>query len=974
VLHALENAKFKIIDFLESGICAGPHEELSFMESYKELFEQDLKNLCKIHKINAKELPKTYILILRSKTKIGNNDQLYHTRWKCVEDAYNTLNKNPFCSLLLQVAAQIKSINIFFDFKFKSINYLNPLKAITTLGTTYPNGTIYIAAKGLEFDSTKHIVLATLAHELCHLAILVSYMNPNFDPFPLGESKEKNIFVNEVMKECRERQNEESIVSNAFEYETDVQESELIVTVAEMLMFYQYNPKRIKELHLTFENLFKYSNDVVIPELKRAIKALSKLQDPEINIKYESLTETMRKSFLHFNINLQGVDTTFYELFDGHDSCLKLLKADNIRDILLTGKGLKINQMCTLSLKYSMIERNVMNRNKYQKLKESGIQDYEYKVKRNSRNIFEIRKNSKFFILSDYAGTGKTTFFKDSAIKIKKKETKFWVSYINLRKFDDIFADYEGKSEAEIKQDIYEIFYKIVKIGDKELSNFEKELFKKLFEKGQVILFFDGVDEVCPKHTDTIMKIFNVLKKLEAKNEFWISTRPHHAPKIQQIFNVSPIAFVLYTMEEKVEFIKDILIKNGMTDKIEQTNAIGQINAFIFLLNWEPGFFSDPDHPLIIEIITELYSQHKLKLNITSHYELYEAMVDKQKEKVGDKIPSVERDPFRFSVWDVHKALSILVIIGKLYDNTFTYMTPNGEMYKQGFNFILEDLAIIKKWKAEKESGRWTSDMIQRYGFVTVDIKASVEDRRSIEFSHKTYAEFFVAQYLIDFLFNNNFDEAEMIKMMRILEIAQGTPDLVNVCKFIFSYMTTVARKENHKFHPEIKKFLIFRIKETLEDLETSKLDGYSDPFVFFSKIVSFDVELTEKLWALNSPQNSFDKIILNSQNKFLELIIETTTYVFGDNWHERLNRSETKLMSDEQIEAMRDEVVESWHDWIFDKNILKFCDYLLKNFDIATQRTLHEKLINHFHVKNVKVFNEVVTIMRYIYDREIEA
>ncbi|KAL7015729.1 hypothetical protein ACKWTF_016632 [Chironomus riparius] len=974
LLHALETRKFKIIDYLDNGLNVGAHELLKFSDQYKELYNEDLTNLREQHKINAKELPKTYLLVLRSKTKIGSNDQLAHVRRKNVEETYDALDKNDFCSLLLQVAAQVKSIKIFFDFKHESIYYLDPMKKITTLGTTYPNGTIFIGAKQLLDESTKNKVLSTVAHELCHLAVLVTYMNTSFDPFPMGDSEEKQMYINKVMDDCRKKKELEPIVSNAFGYSEHLQASELIVTVAEMLMCYKNDEAKIDKIQETFEQLFKYAKEVVEPEMYKALIVLRKLGDPEINIRYDSLTDAMKKSISHLSINLQGVKTTFYDLFGDDDTCQEFLTSDNIRDILLNGKGMQIGEMCKLDPKYTLIERSFMNRETYQQLKSSDIEEYNMRVNARSKSMMRIRKNTiKFFILADFGGTGKTTFFKDAAIKVKNHHKNYWVSYVNLRKSDKVFVAYKPKLCNLNANDVMEILSSIVQNGDGKLSAFEEKIFKKLFARNQVVLFLDGVDEICPEHTELVMAIFDILKKCRGKNEIWISTRPHYANPIQNIFKVTPICFVLYTMEQKVKFIKDILNKNGITDETEETNAVGQINAFIFHLNWEPGFFSDPDHPLIIEIITEIYVQKReLKLDASSFYGLYAAMIDKQKEKVGNKIPNIERDPFSsLSVWQAHQVLAILVIFGELYDRSFQCTLPDGSYYNEGFSFTLEELSIIEKWRMERKGGRWTSDMIQRYAFVTVNLNNLLEDRSCIEFSHRTYAEFFIAQFLIDFLFNQNFNETEMIKMMHILQIVQGTPGLENTYKFIISFSKTIAKKEKFKFHPLIRLYFRKRIFKALIDKE--ELKYHSDPFIFFGKIIVCDEDLTRKLWRLNPKheRNSFEIIITHKDFKFLNLIIETANFVFDENWHETFNKSDKKLISDEQIEGMRDKIVESWDDWRKEKNLLKFCDYLHKNFDAKVQRKIHDKMVFAFHVTNQKILTEILKIMSEIYDKQ---
>ncbi|XP_070508867.1 uncharacterized protein [Chironomus tepperi] len=971
LLHALEELKFKIIDYLDNGINAGEHEQMTFMEAYERTFRKDLQ---KKHKLNATELPKTYLMILRSKTKIGRNDQLSHMRRRYVEETYDILDKNPFCSLILQVVAQIKEIKIFFDFKHETVHYLDPMKSSAVLGTAYPSGTIYIGAKMLGTGTDKTEVPSVLAHELCHIAVNVSYMNPKFDPYPLGESDTKKEYLNDVMAQSRELMEEENIVTNAFEYKEDIQASELIVTVAQMLIFYHEEPDRIAELQSIFKKLFKYAYEVVEPEFERALPVLRKLGDEEVNIRFSSLTKSIKQSFSHLPIVLQGVKTKFYDLFGYDDSCLEHLTADQIRGFLLKGKSIEIGKMCESELKYKLIQRNFIDRETYEKLKSSDIQKYTTSVHVKSKPIMNIRETaeqSKSFILADYAGTGKTTVFRESAIEIKQKDETFWVSYINLRKFELIFKNYEGNLKTLSFSDVKEILLQILKIDQ---NKFEKHVFLTLLARNQVVLLFDGVDEICPMHTNIIMKTFKILKESAGSNEFWISTRPHYAPKIKDIFGVRPITFVLYTAEQKCEFIKDILTKNDVTDETEQENAIGQINSFIFHLNWEPGYFSDPDHPLIIEIISEIYAKKReISLDASSYYGLYYEMINKQKEKLGDRIPNVERDPYSpLTVWQAHQVLAILVIIGELYDNTFTYVKPDGTVHKEGFNFKLEDLAIIQKWRAERRSSRsdWTSDMIQRYGFVTVNLNNKEEDRSCIDFSHKTYAEFFVAQYLIDFLFNIDIKDDEMLKMMRILEIVQGTQGLENVAKFIFSYMKTVAAVEKRKLHAGVEEVIKVKIGRAVADLDKEPLKDARDSFIFYGKLIVFNDDLVSMLWGLNEEQTSLEKIIRSGHLYNLNMTLDTANFILGDDWHERLNRSAVKLIPHKDIEAMRDTIVESWQDWKNDKNMLKFCDYLHKNYDLNINRQIHDKEVYIFHISNNKVRIEIIRLMTDIYDR----
>jgi len=300
--HSLRMRKLKIFELLDTEITTGYHEDLD--EVYENMYIKECRMLREHHKMNAKEFPETHIFILRSKSKIGNNDRLSHKKWKFIDEAFETLNKNEFCRKILKVAAEFKKLKIYFDFKHDSTYYLDPATSVYSKGIIYEGGSIFIGAKYLTDDDKKFAVFGVLAHELCHLAVYMSFMNRNFDPFPIGESNKKTRFVDQVMVQCKEREESEDIVANVFKsYSKDVQDSEMIVTIPQILMQYVNNSTKIEELEGTFEELFKYCREVVEPELDKALPVLKILGDDEKVIKFENLTEPMQSKVLHSTLN-----------------------------------------------------------------------------------------------------------------------------------------------------------------------------------------------------------------------------------------------------------------------------------------------------------------------------------------------------------------------------------------------------------------------------------------------------------------------------------------------------------------------------------------------------------------------------------------------------------------------------------------------------------------------------------------------
>jgi len=80
--YSLKNEKFKIMEHLEKHLSTGCHEDL--VEIYENMSAPEKRKLREKHKTNAKEYPETYILILRSKSRIGNNDKFSQKKWKYI--------------------------------------------------------------------------------------------------------------------------------------------------------------------------------------------------------------------------------------------------------------------------------------------------------------------------------------------------------------------------------------------------------------------------------------------------------------------------------------------------------------------------------------------------------------------------------------------------------------------------------------------------------------------------------------------------------------------------------------------------------------------------------------------------------------------------------------------------------------------------------------------------------------------------
>lgn len=624
--YALKKKKYEIVKYLDKGFTIGSFEELA--EVFEYVKKDEVADEIRMKNLeNVRNQPESHLLVLQLCSKIGSNDRLFYKHWIYVREAYAKLNSNQYCSKILKVIAECETLQIIFDFIHDTIFYLNPTRQPFTMGTTHPNGTIYIGAKYLMYENKKFEVLGTMAHEFAHLAMHMTYMNGNFDPFPSGGSQERIRFVTRVMPQCEKQKNDEDIINNVYKYEKDLQNSEMIVTVPQMMMKYAENPEKIRKLEGIFKELFKYSREVVEPELEKAQIAFRMLNNEKQKLKFNDLSQPMKAKILHGKIKFQGEETTFLELIGRDSTPLQFLLNDEIRQILCKSEILEIYKIDDQVSKHELIDRSYIRTKSYEKICENDRSnrekmDIESWINAHKMTLEDIQLesvSSKTFILADRAGTGKTTSFEDAARKLKQNKN-VWTYFINLRKNVQVFEKFAEFVGPNFKlPQVLQILSNF--IGNN--SKIEIAMFVHLFLEGKLTFLFDGVDEVSPKYTELLEQIFMFLKKFCIKNQLWISTRPHYVKRLENLLGCCGYQFTPYTNDEKKDFIKKVLQHKKINNSLEQDRISQEIIKYISQLDLGLVSTQQIDNSLMLRIVSELFvdsafSEVKAKGKISS--------------------------------------------------------------------------------------------------------------------------------------------------------------------------------------------------------------------------------------------------------------------------------------------------------------------------------------------------------------------
>ncbi|KAL7013558.1 hypothetical protein ACKWTF_015464 [Chironomus riparius] len=300
-----------------------------------------------------------------------------------------------------------------------------------------------------------------------------------------------------------------------------------------------------KGVPVDLENKFqnKNFNYVVVTSNEIQFAESSILQNStKININYDwdDLPQISQELLLQCKINFQGnLESSLKDLLSIKTE--PNAKTDDLTNIideqtlnsLVNKQSISVNteledEINENHLEMIYIQRLFINRDKQaenQKLSETEL-------------ISEV-KNKKFVLISDQAGNGKTLALKKIAKTIRKQYPTKWVTYVDLKQLINEFKAQECEPE-------FSTF--IVDNILKPKTKIELEIFKKCYNDGNVLIFFDGFDEIAPDCAEFVTKLAQNFKQ-NGGNQLWIATRDYLEVDLKKQLNLD-CAYGLEMMNE----------------------------------------------------------------------------------------------------------------------------------------------------------------------------------------------------------------------------------------------------------------------------------------------------------------------------------------------------------------------------------------------------------------------------------------
>lgn len=446
--------------------------------------------------------------------------------------------------------------------------------------------------------------------------------------------------------------------------------------------------------------------------------------------RFNELSLKTRNQILHKIVKFQGHPIKFNEIYP------RRIPGENA-DTSVWGNLLErdviIGRELILSEEYNL--KHYINRTLTQM--PSTANAVKLTVNDNQQNL--LNHFAKVLLVSDTAGMGKTTISSHLVQEFKRQSPHLWVARLvaldctnELREFDSMVPkDGSPKKLVNASYDNF-IMNKLLKLT----SPIEKFVFQQYlqneYDKGQLILMFDGYDEINLKCRRAIVAILQYLGAKCNVRLIGITTRGQFGRDLEVMFQQHVFTLEPFTQGNKLDFLKRFWSSSESPSNIERLEDYARqlIETISRTISEEESQLTGI--PLQMRMLGEIFVDKAKRFeknglvdaavfSSIGLYELYERFIEKKKniylaEKLGINAGAASRE-------------ELLEPILKTQSK-----------YAQTMILSSKKIPTIEKKELEK----------------VISLGIIHKHRSGTNFIHRTFAEFLVAEHLLQEYYQKN--------------------------------------------------------------------------------------------------------------------------------------------------------------------------------------------------------------------------
>jgi hypothetical protein len=359
--------------------------------------------------------------------------------------------------------------------------------------------------------------------------------------------------------------------------------------------------------------------------------------------------------------------------------------------------------------------------------------------------LLEQAQHRRVMLISNTAGMGKSTVLTHLSKQIKQKFPAKWVVRIDLNDHTDALQVLQELQVEQIDREkaIEFVSEKLLKLE----PGLEMELFKQCCEqkqKGYTVIMLDGFDEVSPSYKETVIALLQALRQT-AVEQLWVTTRPHLREELEDELQQLSYTLEPFYEENQAECLTIFWsLKVWFTEVDSKEKEKRKVKLEIYakhLINKLAQSISDKDKeftgiPLQCRMLAEAFDEQvkifvqsaesvpelQFKLDLIGLYETfmkrkYDIFVEKKikmrKTNVGAE---AVRTQFLTNIMQDHQILALKTL------------------------FAEEQVALFQI----NSQCIFSDEDITRIGIV------QISDDRKLHFIHRTFAEYYVAEFLVN--------------------------------------------------------------------------------------------------------------------------------------------------------------------------------------------------------------------------------
>ena len=431
----------------------------------------------------------------------------------------------------------------------------------------------------------------------------------------------------------------------------------------------------------------------------------------EMSHKWKDLDDTSKDVIMNWNLKLQGKNISVHEIIPEDSEMFSQLSVKEIQ--ALNGISLRTTEESQKEEKRIYIDRSFEYGGRVNKEESFSSED-----------ILKMIEQQKIrIVLENVAGMGKSTTAKHLAGMFKERNCSKWVEYIDLKQHTTVFYE-DGDLNQPEQVDVKFFSEKLFKLQ----SNLEQRLFEHMFNTQKAMFVFDGFDEINPKFKIFVLKLLIAVK--ESNNQLLVTTRTHCKDEINNVVDGSVMRLEPLTNRQSIDLIARLWQAKSVEnedhrDSLEnlESKAAKLLEEVKNSMRWGDSKQESFDNPLQIIMLSEFdeWKHDSSKDAVTYNmFSFYQKFIDKNIDIWNEKGPLARYDSKILHMRErgsltIHQETAVKVIL-----DDKTYKELNFQEMTQ-----TEDLMAVRIG-------------ILRYG-----------SNGRIEFVHRTFAEYFLADYIL---------------------------------------------------------------------------------------------------------------------------------------------------------------------------------------------------------------------------------